>query len=137
VPPPFVSSHSISAFLSIYSPGNFSPALKDALVDLREELKLSGEDSMNWKDFLAATMDKNLALREDKIRQAFDHFKHSDDNCLYLADLVEIFGGEAQAEEIMGFIDSDGDNRVTYEDFRDAVKESFDEDNDTMMDVSA
>lgn len=90
---------------------------------------------MNWKDFLAGTMDKNLAMREDKIRQAFDHFSHSDDNCLYLADLVDIFGGQAQAEEIMGFIDSDGDNRVTFEDFRAAIAESMDEDNDK-MDVS-
>lgn len=82
-------------------------------------------------------MDKNLALREDKIRQAFDHFAHSDDNCLYLADLVEIFGGEAQAKEVMGYIDSDGDDRVTFEDFKSAVKESIHEDTDTnKMDTS-
>jgi Ca2+-binding EF-hand superfamily protein len=55
--------------------GNFSPALKEALLDLREEFRLSGEDTINWKDFLAATMDKNLAMKEDKIREAFDHFK--------------------------------------------------------------
>ncbi len=79
--------------------GNFSPALKDALIDLREELKLSGEDTMDWKDFLTGTMDKNLAMREDKIRQAFDHFRHADDNCLVLSDLVEIFGGEALDED--------------------------------------
>lgn len=115
--------------------GNFSPALKDALIDLREELKLSGEETMNWKDFLAGTMDKNLALREDKIQQAFDHFKHSDDNCLYLQDLIDIFGSEEQAKEIIGFIDSDGDNVVTFEDFRNAVTESMDDDKNN-MDIS-
>lgn len=117
--------------------GNFSPALKDALIDLREELKLSGEDTMDWKDFLTGTMDKNLAMREDKIRQAFDHFRHADDNCLVLSDLVEIFGGEAQAKEIMGVIDSDGDDRVTFEDFKNAIARSMDEDEDDSMDMTA
>jgi calcium-dependent protein kinase len=107
--------------------GNFSTTLKEALVDLREELKLSGEDTVNWKDFLSATMDKNLAMREDKIRIAFEHFKHTDENYILMADLVEIFGGEAQAREIMGFMDSDGDDRVTFEDFRKAVEASMHE----------
>lgn len=80
---------------------------------------------MNWKDFLAGTMDKNLAMREDKIRMAFDHFKHSDENYILMSDLVDIFGGEAQAREIMGFMDSDGDDRVTFEDFRNAIEESM------------
>lgn len=119
------------------SPGNFSPALKEALIDLREELKLSGEETMDWKDFLTGTMDKNLALREDKIRQAFDHFKSAgDDNCLVLSDLVEIFGGEAQAKEIMGVIDTDEDGQISYEEFKAAIARSMDEDDD-MMDVSA
>ena len=126
----------IYALLPCFSSGNFSSSLKDALVDLREELKLSGEDTMNWKDFLAGTMDKNLAMREDKIRQAFDHFKHSDDNCLYLQDLVDLFGGEAQAREIMGFIDSDGDDRITFEDFRKAIEESMDGDSNEDTDTN-
>jgi calcium-dependent protein kinase len=104
--------------------GNFSPALKEALVDLQAELKLSGEDTVDWKDFLSATMDKNLAMREDKIRIAFDHFKHTDENYILMSDLLDIFG-EAHAREIMGVMDSDGDDRVTFEDFRKAVEESM------------
>lgn len=92
---------------------------------------------MDYKDFLRGTMDKNLALREDKIRQAFDHFRSSDDNCLVLSDLVAIFGGEAQAREIMGIIDTDQDGRISYEDFKYAIARSMDEDDPDMMDMTA
>jgi calcium-dependent protein kinase len=108
--------------------GNYPEQLQEDLTDLREELQLTGEDTLNWKDFLAATMDKSLALREDKIRMAFDHFNKSGGNCLQVSDLVDLFGGESQAREIMGFIDSDGDNQITFEDFRKAIAESMEDD---------
>mmetsp|Transcript_16050 Transcript_16050/g.22359 ORF Transcript_16050/g.22359 Transcript_16050/m.22359 type:complete len:82 (+) Transcript_16050:1007-1252(+) len=42
---------------------------------LRAELQLCDQSTLIWKEFLAATMDKNLTLREDKVRLAFDHFR--------------------------------------------------------------
>jgi Ca2+-binding EF-hand superfamily protein len=90
---------------------------------LKEELKLSDTDTLNWKAFLAATMDKNLVIREDKIKFAFDHFKHSDTDHLILQDFIAIFESEAQAKEIFEFLDSDRDGKVSFEDFRNAMEE--------------
>ncbi len=73
-------------------------------------------------------MDKKLVMREDKIRMAFNHFKHSDTNFLTRADLVDLFDGEAQLQDVMPFLDADGDGRVSFEDFQHAIKETIEED---------
>jgi len=107
---------------------NFPVKVMEDLKDLREDLSLSGTDKIKWKEFLAATMDKNLAIREDKVHLAFDHFKRSNSQTLQLSDLIGILGGEAQAREIIGFVDSDGDGKISFEDFYGAIKESVEED---------
>jgi len=81
---------------------------------------------------LAGTMDKHLAMREDKIRMTFDHFKKSNDNCLLVSDLVDIFG-EVPAREIMSFVDTDGDGRISFEEFRAAIEESIEEEDSEFM----
>lgn len=95
---------------------------------MKAELSLTGTDTLNWKAFLANTMDKNLVMREDKIRQAFNHFKNnSDADCLTLQDFIPIFPeGEAQAKEIFNYLDSNGDGKVYFDDFRNAMEECID-----------
>eukprot|EP00934_Nitzschia_sp_Nitz4_P007100 Nitzschia sp. Nitz4//scaffold2_size372955//179880//181852//NITZ4_000425-RA/size372955-processed-gene-0.506-mRNA-1//-1//CDS//3329546784//7090//frame0 len=106
--------------------GNFSKDIQLELAELKEELALSDSDTLNWKNFLAATMDKNLVIREDKIRYAFEQFKHSDVDYLTLEDFVVIFESSGQAEEIFRYLDSNRDGKVSFEDFRGAVEEFVD-----------
>lgn len=111
--------------------GNLPSTIQNDLRSLRDKLSISEDTTLNWKDFLAGTMDKTLAMREDNIRMVFNHFKHgADADHLKYEDVVEIFGGEAQAQEIMQFLDSDGDGFISFEDFRKAVEESMAEDLD-------
>jgi calcium-dependent protein kinase len=113
------------------SAGNFPAQVQDDLRALRNKLSLSEDATLNWKDFLAGTIDKTLAMREDNIRMVFNHFKHgADADHLKYEDVLEIFGGESQAQEIMQFLDSDGDGVISFEDFRKAVEESMAEDVD-------
>lgn len=107
---------------------SFPAHLQSELRRLREDLCLSGEDTLNWRDFAAAMMDKSHAVKEDKVREAFDHFKRSEDECLLVSDLVSIFGGESEAREIIGDLDADGDGRITYDEFRSMMAGSFVED---------
>lgn len=93
---------------------------------LKEELSLAGTDTLNWKVFLAATMDKHLVMREDKIKVAFDHFKHSDNDCLTKSDFEEVFKGDGQAHEIFDYLDTDRDGKVSFDDFRGAIEEIVD-----------
>jgi len=96
------------------------------LVAMKEDLSLSEDDTINWKAFLAATVDKNLVMREDKIRYAFDHFAHGENkDYLTLADFDKIFEGDnAEAREVFKFLDKNVDGKVLFEDFRRAMEES-------------
>jgi calcium-dependent protein kinase len=93
---------------------------------MTQELSLTGADTLNWKAFLAATMDKNLVMREDKIKMAFDRFKHSEADCLTIQDFNGIFENEAQGKEIFDYLDTDGDGKVSFDDFRNAMEECID-----------
>jgi calcium-dependent protein kinase len=105
--------------------GNFNQHIQADLRKLRTNFAISDENTLNWKTFVASTMDRSLAMRSDNMRMAFDHFKHTDLDYLTLEDLVEIFEGEAPAKEIMDLLDEDGDGQVTYEEFCHAVLETF------------
>jgi len=97
------------------------------LVALKEDLSLSDDDTLNWKAFLTATVDKNLVMREDKIRYAFDHFVHGENkDYLTLADFDSIFEGDAQGRDVFKFLDTNDDGRVLFEDFRGAMEECID-----------
>ncbi|GKY99080.1 hypothetical protein MPSEU_000863700 [Mayamaea pseudoterrestris] len=95
------------------------------LQGVRRDLAISSEERLNWRDFLAMTMDRNLVVREDNLKLAFEHFKNTDAEYLSLDDLAQIVGGKGQAQEIMDLLDSDGDGKVSFADFRDALVESL------------
>lgn len=114
--------------LIIFFVETFPDQLGEDLRDLREELALSGTDSLMWKEFLAATMDKNLIMRDDKIREAFHHFAKRDSKYMQMSDLVAMLGGESHAQEVLGFVDTDGDGKITFDEFQVAIKEAFEHD---------
>ena len=104
--------------------GNFSENLLHDLRRLRTDLAITGDHHLNWRDFVASTMDRSLALREDNIRYAFEHLRHSEAEFLTIDDLAEIFGGTAQAREVMSAVlDADKDGKVSFEDFSNALSE--------------
>mmetsp|Transcript_20004 Transcript_20004/g.36115 ORF Transcript_20004/g.36115 Transcript_20004/m.36115 type:complete len:510 (+) Transcript_20004:177-1706(+) len=109
------------------SRGNMPSEIQEQINALKQDLSLSDDDTLNWKAFLAATVDKNLVMREDKIRFAFDHFIHKENKeYLTLADFAAIFDGEAQGKEVFDFLDTDRDGKVSFDDFRAAMEECID-----------
>lgn len=98
--------------------GNFPSELKAHLYSLRTGLDISGKQTLNWREFLEATIERNLHMQEDKVRLAFDHFKQSHQNSINMSDLINIFGSDAQAREVMGSVDLDRDGKISYEEFR-------------------
>jgi len=110
---------------------NFPPDLVAKLKVTQAELSLRGDEVMNWKDFLAAMMDKNLMLKEDKIIVAFERFKEAEDNCLDVSQLVSLLGGEHATKEILD-IDKIG-QRISMQEFKNMITSSF-TDNGEMFD---
>lgn len=83
------------------------------------ELSLSGEDSLNWRDFIALMMDKQLVMKEDNLRMVFEHFKKSDQNYIVISDIVDVVGvSEKQAMDIMKLVDGNSDGRIDFNEFR-------------------
>lgn len=105
---------------------NFSPDLLKRLRNLREDLSLTGEERLNWKDFLAAMMDKSLLMKEDKIRMAFDRFRNAEDNYLPVSDLIDILGGEHATKEIIN-LENVSSDYISYDEFKRMMKGSFTE----------
>ena len=97
---------------------HFLPKVASDLLNLREELSLSGEDSLNWRDFISVMMDKNLVMKEDNLRMVFDHFKHSGRDHIVVADIVDLVGSEDKAREIMKLVDEDSDGQIDFNEFR-------------------
>lgn len=125
----------LSEFDDVISQGNFSQQVLNGVRDLRRDLIVSSEEKLNWRDFLAMTLDRSLAVREDNIKKAFQHFKHTDADYLTVTDLAEVVGGEGHAQEIMTLLDSDGDGKVSFEDFRHALVDGMDDDDDDDSDA--
>jgi len=106
------------------SDANNSPSVISDLQNLREGLRLSGEDSLKWRDFIAMTMDRNLAFQEDNLEMVFEHFKSSGRDHLVISDIVDLVGGsEKQAMEIMKMVDENSDGRIDFSEFRKMMQE--------------
>lgn len=113
---------------SALADGDFSSDVRAELKRIRENLSLSEKDKLDWKEFLASMVDKRIAMKEDNVRAAFDHFKKSDVTYISASDLIEVFGGEAQAREIMGGDMSTMKRQITYGEFKQMMADSFGED---------
>jgi len=97
---------------------DFLPNVMADLRQLRSELSLSGEDSLNYHDFIAVMMDKHKIMNEDNLRMVFEHFKKSDPECLVVSDVADLVGGEKHAIEIMKMVDVNSDGRIDFKEFK-------------------
>lgn len=121
---------SLSDLDSAIERGRFSERILQDLQELRSDLAISGDQQIDWRDFVASTMDRSVALREDNMRMAFEHFRHSHAEYLTIDDLADIFGGKAHAQEVMDILDTDMDGKVSFDDFRHALVESMENDDE-------
>ena len=101
--------------------GNFSSEVNQELESMIETLGIDGKNSLNWKDFVTATVDKSLLFQEDKIKMAFNYFDRSHRGSITVKDLSQVFGSDDQAQEIMGEIDMNGDGVISYEEFHEMM----------------
>jgi len=86
--------------------------------DLMESLDVDGNNSVDWKEFLAAVVDRNVFIREENIQIAFKHFNKSGGGSISPIELVDIFGSLEHAKEAIGEFDLDGNGTIEYDEFK-------------------
>lgn len=99
--------------------------LMEKLGGLRQDLSLTGNESIVWKDFLDAMADKSLLIKEDKIRMAFNFFRKNGNGGVRVSDLLDLIGGVDGAKEILDMEQLENRDEITYEEFRTMMTESF------------
>lgn len=99
--------------------------LQEKLRSLRQDLLLTGNESIVWKDFLSAMADKSLLIKEEKIRMVFNCFRKNGCKNLRVSDILDLIGGEEGAKEILDMDQLENKDEITFEDFRTMMTDSF------------
>ncbi|CAM9766641.1 unnamed protein product [Ectocarpus sp. 8 AP-2014] len=91
---------------------------QEDVLQLLQGIDIDGSNSLNYREFLAATMERNIFIREQNIRCAFDYFDLDGNSEITLQNLVKIFGAEEHAREIMGDVNLSGEGAINYDEFK-------------------
>lgn len=87
--------------------------------------------TINYTEFIAATLEQSLFLKEQNLRNAFKMFDINKDGKISAEEIKQILGGqktiqvdENQWEDILREVDVDGDGCVDYEEFIQMMKQN-------------
>ena len=91
---------------------------RDAAQSLMEAADVSGDQQIDYREFIAATMQRQLYLREENVRKVFEHLDVDDSGDISVENLVALTGSKKKAEELIGEGDLDHSKTISYEEFK-------------------
>ena len=94
------------------------PEIIEMLQSVMDAVDLSQEHTINYQEFLAATMARNTFIKENYIKLAFQKLDSDKSGYITYQNLVSIIGSEKHTREIIGEVDIKGDGQISYEEFR-------------------
>ena len=97
----------------------------EEIMELMKAADTDRSGTINYTEFLAATMDAQIYMREENLRQAFMMFDKDNSGKIDAKEIVELLSGEAfkdqvQSDQVIQMIsgcDVDGDGEIDYEEF--------------------
>mmetsp|Transcript_9411 Transcript_9411/g.14440 ORF Transcript_9411/g.14440 Transcript_9411/m.14440 type:complete len:555 (-) Transcript_9411:311-1975(-) len=96
-------------------------ALQEEVLSLMQGIDIDGSNTLDYREFLAATMEHNVVIREENVRRAFQYFDLDQTGNITMTNLVKIFGSEDHAREILGDVDINGDGVISYDEFKEMM----------------
>jgi len=94
--------------------------LKNVNFDIENVFKsidTDGSGVINYTEFLAATIDKNIYLKEERLYEAFKNFDKDNSGKISTSEIKNILGSDLKIEEIMKNFDTNGDGEIDYNEF--------------------
>ena len=98
--------------------GGLEAGDRDAAQSLMEAADVSGDQQIDYREFIAATMQRQLYLREENVRKVFEHLDVDDSGDISVENLVALTGSKKKAEELIGEGDLDHSKTISYEEFK-------------------
>eukprot|EP00607_Mallomonas_marina_P009108 CAMPEP_0182422596 /NCGR_PEP_ID=MMETSP1167-20130531/8317_1 /TAXON_ID=2988 /ORGANISM="Mallomonas Sp, Strain CCMP3275" /LENGTH=532 /DNA_ID=CAMNT_0024600777 /DNA_START=211 /DNA_END=1809 /DNA_ORIENTATION=- len=92
--------------------------LCEEMQQIMTGIDIDHNNKIDYKEFLAATMDSNYFIREENIKRAFDFFDTDRSGSITLTELTAVLGNTANAKEILSELDINKDGVVSYEEFK-------------------
>ena len=89
-------------------------------------IDFDGDQELDYHEFLAATMKRNVFIREDKMLSAFQKLTGDGVDEINIDILTSICGSEEHAKEILAKVDLDGGGTIDYEEFKALMLEQID-----------
>lgn len=104
----------------------------EAILDIMKSADTDGSGEINYTEFLAATMDANVFMREDYLRTAFAMFDKDNSGKIDNEEVIALLQGEDLgtyiSKEAIGSalkeIDSNGDGEIDFEEFMEMMKKA-------------
>ena len=91
---------------------------RDAAQKLMAAVDVSGDQQIDYREFIAATIQRQLYLREENVRKVFEHLDVDSSGEISVENLVAITGSEARAMELIGEADLDHSKTISYDEFK-------------------
>lgn len=108
----------------------------ETLLQLLKAADTDGSGEINYTEFIAATIDANIFLREDYLKTAFDMFDVDGSGTIDTEEVIALLTGDdfdnlISKEAIraaMAEIDANGDGEIDFEEFMQMMRKATDND---------
>ncbi|TMW66403.1 hypothetical protein Poli38472_004168 [Pythium oligandrum] len=91
--------------------------IEEEVMELLNGIDIDGDGLVDYPEFLAATMKRNLANKKEYLINAFNYFDTKQQGVITKDDLVQFMGSEEQAQEVIDDVDKNGDGLINFDEF--------------------
>jgi len=102
------------------------------ILELLRAADTDGSGDINYTEFIAATLDKNIFMNETYLKQAFDMFDKDGSGKIDNEEVVALLAGEGMSNIVpkeairkaIDEIDVDGDGEIDFQEFVQMMKKA-------------
>jgi calcium-dependent protein kinase len=104
----------------------------DQLLEILRSADTDGSGEINYTEFLAATIDASVFMREDYLRTAFNMFDKDGSGKIDNEEVVALLSGEEcgafvskdAIQQALKEIDANGDGEIDFEEFMEMMRKA-------------